>query len=54
MSREVEKIFCKCCESDYKILYEQDDTSGRAKFCPFCGDEVYDQDASTNDSSDDE
>jgi hypothetical protein len=50
MSREVEKVFCQCCESEYKILYEPEKTSGLPKFCPFCCDEVFNQDS--NDQED--
>jgi hypothetical protein len=42
MSREVSKVICRDCESEYKLMYDLDDTSGHPKFCPFCAAEVYD------------
>jgi uncharacterized Zn-finger protein len=42
MSKEVDKKDCKYCESSYKLIYDLDDTSGHPKFCPFCGEENYD------------
>jgi len=42
MSREVSKVICRDCESEYKLMYDLDDTSGHPKFCPFCSAEVYD------------
>ena len=48
MTKEVDKIFCQCCESEYKILYEPENTSGLPKFCTFCGDEVFNQDSNTD------
>jgi hypothetical protein len=53
MAREVEKVYCQCCESEYKILYEPENTSGLAKFCCFCGDEVFDQDDENSESDED-
>ena len=40
MSKEVEKKICNYCESEYKLMYNLDDTSGYAKFCPFCASDV--------------
>jgi ribosome-associated toxin RatA of RatAB toxin-antitoxin module len=34
---------CKSCESQYKLVFNQDEVSGYPKFCPFCGDEDYDE-----------
>jgi len=42
MSKEVENKLCGSCESDYKLMYDLDNTSGHPKFCPFCASEVYD------------
>jgi hypothetical protein len=36
MSKEIESIVCEVCESSYKIVYDLNQTSGWAKFCPFC------------------
>lgn len=44
MSKEVENKLCYFCESEYKLSYNADDVSGNPKFCPFCGEENYDQD----------
>lgn len=43
MSKEVEKKTCPHCESSYKLVYDLDSTSGYPKFCPFCSDEIYDE-----------
>lgn len=52
MSREVNKVICRDCESEYKLMYDLDDTSGHPKFCPFCASEVYNDDE--EDSEDEE
>jgi hypothetical protein len=49
MSREVEKRFCDYCESEYKIMYDLNETNGRTKFCPFCGSDVFDNEMSEED-----
>ena len=54
MSKEIEKVFCQCCESEYKILYQPENTSGLPKFCTFCGDEVFNQDSNIDEEEDDE
>lgn len=41
MSREVQKVFCQCCESEYKILYDVESASGLPKFCSFCSAELF-------------
>lgn len=40
MSKEIENRLCEVCESEYKLVYDPNSTSGYAKHCPFCG-EVY-------------
>lgn len=52
MSKEVEKKICTYCESDYKLMYDLDTTSGHPKFCPFCASEVYDEDEVAEDEED--
>jgi hypothetical protein len=54
MSREVEKIYCQDCESEYKILYEPEATSGLPKFCTFCSSEVFNQEDRTAEDGDDD
>lgn len=41
-AKEVKNILCPFCESDFKLIFDVDDVSGNEKFCPFCGDELYD------------
>jgi hypothetical protein len=43
MSKEVNKVICNYCESEYKLMYDLDATSGHPKFCPFCASDVYDE-----------
>lgn len=31
---------CSFCESQYKIQYDTEETSGFHKHCPFCGEEI--------------
>lgn len=52
MSKEVEKVLCSCCESQYKVIYEIETASGLPKFCCFCSAEIYDEEK--NDTEDDE
>ena len=52
MSKEGEKVFCQCCESEYKILYDPENTSGLPKFCSLCGDEVFHQDSNIDENED--
>ena len=43
MSKEIENRICQFCESEYKLMYDLDDTSGHPKFCCFCGEECYNE-----------
>lgn len=54
MSREVDKRICEFCESEYKLMYNLDDTNGHPKFCPFCGSDVYDEEDSEEYDRDEE
>lgn len=45
MSKEIEKKTCPFCESNYKLIYNYEETSGSPRFCAFCGEEAYDEDA---------
>jgi hypothetical protein len=51
MTKEVEKIFCQYCESEYKILYESENTSGLPKFCCFCTEPIFGDDYDENDEN---
>ena len=37
MAKEIETIICEVCESQYKLVYDINETSGFRKFCCFCG-----------------
>jgi len=50
MSKEIETIICEVCESSYKLVYDLNETSGYAKFCPFCQESP----SSTDDKIDDD
>lgn len=39
MSKTIEDRICTFCESQYKLSYDPEDTSGFGKCCPFCGEE---------------
>lgn len=43
MSKEIETKTCNYCESRYKLVYDLSESSGYAKFCPFCGSDAYDE-----------
>lgn len=43
MKEKLTKI-CKTCESSYKLLYNDEEVNSLPKFCPFCGEEDYDED----------
>ena len=49
------KLECDCgnCQSKYKIIFFEDDTTGDIKVCPFCGEQV-DEFAETNASEESE
>lgn len=42
--KTTEKHFCNDCESEFKIVFELENTSGYPKFCPFCNSELEDED----------
>lgn len=42
MSKQIENKTCKSCDSVYRLVYDLSETSGYPKFCPFCGEEAYD------------
>ena len=44
-SKEIHKHFCRGCDSEYKITFHDMNVSGQPRFCPFCGDETYSDDA---------
>ena len=52
MSKEVEKVTCNYCESVYKLLYDYDETQGHPRFCPFCGEECYDDELTEDEDED--
>lgn len=35
-NKQIEKHDCEECESEFKIVFELDKSSGYPKFCPFC------------------
>ena len=41
MTKEIETKECNFCESHYKLSYNLETTSGHPKFCPFCGEDTY-------------
>lgn len=43
MNKQVEKHVCPYCESEFKLLYDTVTTSGYSKFCPFCSEEIVDE-----------
>lgn len=42
--KESVTLICRECESEYKLVYQLDKTSGFQKICPFCGAEYSDVD----------
>ncbi len=48
MAKEVSTILCVECESEYKLLFDLNKTSGHPKFCPFCACEAYNEDDDIN------
>ena len=53
MTKEVEKIKCNFCESEYKVLYDYEATQGQPRFCSFCGEECFDEDEADIEENDD-
>ena len=54
MSKEIETKECNFCESIYKLSYDLNNTSGHPKFCPFCGEEAYDDEEKFDEEDDTE
>ena len=54
MTKIVDKKTCMYCESTYKLAFTLDETSGFAKFCPFCAAENYDEERGDFDDNNDE
>lgn len=52
MPKEVEKHTCVHCESTYKLLYDFNSTTGLPRFCPFCGEDTYDEDFVSEENDD--
>jgi hypothetical protein len=44
MPKEVEKKLCETCDSEYKIVFDLNNTSGFPKFCCFCGEAMEERD----------
>jgi len=38
-NKQIDKLVCKDCDSEYKVIYDTSLTSGFTKYCPFCGEE---------------
>jgi hypothetical protein len=49
MSKEIEKKDCHYCESHYKVVFDLEETNGGPRFCPFCGEECYDDEKEIDD-----
>ena len=43
MSKEIEDLTCQECASDFRLIYNSNETSGLPKFCPFCGADIYNE-----------
>ena len=41
MTKQINKTTCVYCESVYKVIYDEEETNGQPRFCPFCGEEPY-------------
>ena len=52
MTKEIEKVTCNYCESVYKLLYDYEETQGSARYCPFCGEECYDDELVVDEDED--
>lgn len=35
-----QKLFCTGCDSEFKLIFNNEDVSSYPKFCPFCADEL--------------
>lgn len=44
MTKEIEKKTCHFCESNYKLIFDVEETTGQPRCCPFCGEDCYDDD----------
>jgi len=52
MSKEVEKVACPVCESEYKVIYNYEDANGIPRYCAFCGEEAYNDDVKLEEDTD--
>lgn len=52
MSKEIENKVCRFCESQYKLSYDAEETSGYSKYCPFCSEMFNDDDDDDEDEND--
>ena len=46
-----DKLFCSSCDSEFKLIYVEEDVSRYPTTCPFCAEEL---DFETDNTSDDE
>jgi hypothetical protein len=42
--KEIVECHCHICDSEFKLVYVTENVSAYHKFCPFCGDELFDYD----------
>lgn len=50
MTKEIENKICVYCDSQYRLIYNLEETSGYAKVCPFCGSELDEEDKENDDT----
>lgn len=50
MSKEIENVTCDVCESQFRLVYVTGETSGYAKFCPFCAEELHNEESKSDES----
>jgi hypothetical protein len=54
MSKTTAEVWCASCDSEFKVYYSPDNTSGLHKFCTFCGSVLEPEDDNDNDVDNDE
>lgn len=52
MSKKSVNLFCFSCDVDFTVRMSEENTKMKAEYCPFCGEEIDEDDGDAEESDD--